>query len=82
MLKTRLDKLQEVFDDIDINYGYGPSEAIIDESKVDQYIQNFINKFKQYPDIYEELSVLTQGAINEGDTKSPIERLKDILNDF
>ena len=44
-MKTRLEELQELFDYIDEGYGYGPSEEIIDEDKVDIYIRNFINNF-------------------------------------
>lgn len=71
--KSRLEKLKEIFEVLDLDYGYGPDDEIIDESKINIYIQNFLNKFNQYPDIISELSV-----INESYGKSILEALNDV----
>lgn len=71
--KSRLEKLKEIFEVLDLDHGYGPDDEIIDESKINIYIQNFLNKFNQYPDIISELSV-----INESYGKSILEALNDV----
>ena len=72
IMKTRLKKLQDLFDFIDENYGCGPQEEIIDENKVDEYIENFINDFKDYK-IFKRFSVL-----NEDTNKTILESLNEI----
>ena len=68
---TKLNKLKELFEEIDDNIGIGPSEKIIDENKVDDYINNFINEFKNYK-VFEMLSIM-----NENESKSYLERLNE-----
>lgn len=69
---TRLEKLNLLFDKIDLEIGIGPSEKIIDETKVDMYIKNFISEFKQYK-VFDMLQTL-----NESSNKSLLEELKEI----
>lgn len=72
---TRLEKLKLLFDKIDLEIGIGPSEEIIDETKVDRYIENFISEFKQYK-VFDMLQTL-----NESSNKSLLEELEE-LNDI
>ena len=72
MNTNRLDKLIQLFDKIDEEIGIGPSEEIIDETKVDVYINNFINKFKQYK-VFDMLC-----SLNENTNKSLLEELNEI----
>lgn len=69
---NRLKKLNLLFEKIDEEIGIGPSEEIVDESKVDTYIANFINEFKQYK-VFELLQTL-----NENANKSLLEEINDI----
>lgn len=69
---TRLEKLNLLFDKIDLEIGIGPSEKIIDETKVDMYIKNFISEFKRYK-VFDMLQTL-----NESSNKSLLEELNDI----
>lgn len=69
---TRLEKLKLLFDKIDLEIGIGPSEEIIDETKVDMYIEKFISEFKQYK-VFDMLQTL-----NESSNKSLLEELNDI----
>ena len=69
---NRLKKLNLLFERIDEEIGIGPSEEIVDESKVDAYIANFINEFKQYK-VFELLQTL-----NENTNKSLLEEINDI----
>ncbi len=72
MNTNRLDKLIQLFDKIIEEIGIGPSEEIIDETKVDVYINNFINKFKQYK-VFDMLC-----SLNENTNKSLLEELNEI----
>jgi hypothetical protein len=69
---TRLEKLNLLFDKIDSEIGIGPSEEIIDESKVNTYIENFITEFKQYK-VFDMLC-----SLNESTNKSLLEELEEI----
>lgn len=55
--KTKLEKLQEIFEDIDWEIGIGPSEEIIDEKQIKSYIQNFKEKFKDHDELNELLNI-------------------------
>lgn len=70
---TRLEKLQNIFEQIDEGIGIGPSEQIIDESKVDEYILNFKNKLEKYK-IKEHFEVIYE----EYGNKSFMEKLDEI----
>ncbi len=72
MNTNRLDKLIQLLDKIDEEIGIGPSEEIIDETKVDVYISNFINEFKQYK-VFDMLY-----SLNENTNKSLLEELNEI----
>ena len=60
----RLEKLNLLFDRID--------EEIIDGSKINEYIENFICEFKQYK-VFEMLQTL-----NERTNKSLLEELEEL----
>ncbi len=69
----RFNNFKSLLDEIDLDYGFGPNEEIIDESKVEGYISNFIEyskKIKVY-DIY-------LSKLNENESKSLLERLYEI----
>jgi hypothetical protein len=71
--KERFDDFKSVLDEIDSDYGFGPNEEIIDESKVEEYISNFVEyskKIKVY-DVY-------LSKLNENESKSLLERLYEI----
>lgn len=71
--KERFNNFKSLLDEIDNDYGFGPNEDIIDESKVDDYILNFIQyakKIKVY-DIY-------LSKLNENESKSLLERLYEL----
>lgn len=71
--KERFNNFKSLLDEIDNDYGFGPNEDIIDESKVDDYILNFIQyakKIKVY-DIY-------LAKLNENESKSLLERLYEL----
>lgn len=71
--KERLNNFKLLLEEIDNNYGFGPNEDILDEYKVDTYIENFIEytkKIKVY-DLY-----LTK--LNENESKSLLERLNEL----
>ena len=68
----RLEKLNLLFDRIDEEIGIGPSEEIIDGSKINEYIENFICEFKQYK-VFEMLQTL-----NESTNKSLLEELEEL----
>lgn len=72
MNTNRLDKLIQLLDKIDEEIGIGPSEEIIDETKVDVYISNFINEFKRYK-VFDMLY-----SLNENTNKSLLEELNEI----
>ena len=72
MNTNRLDKLIQLLDKIDEEIGIGPSEEIIEETKVDVYINNLINKFKQYK-VFDMLC-----SLNENTNKSLLEELNEI----
>ena len=55
---SRLERLNLLFDRIDEEIGIGPSEEIIDESKINKYIENFIGEFKQYK-VFEMLQIFS-----------------------
>ena len=69
---SRLEKLNLLFDRIDEEIGIGPSEEISDETKIDIYVENFINEFKKYK-VFEMLQIL-----NENSSKSLLEELNEI----
>lgn len=44
---TRFERLQVVFEDIEWDYSFIPNEEIVDESKIDEYIENFVEYSKK-----------------------------------
>ncbi len=69
---SRLKQLNLLFERIDEEIGIGPSEEIVDETKIDIYVENFINEFKKYK-VFEMLQIL-----NENSSKSLLEELNEI----
>ena len=69
---TKIERLNLLFDRIDEEIGIGPSEEIIDESKINIYINNFISEFKKYK-VFEMLQTL-----NESTNKSLLEELEEL----
>ncbi len=69
---SRLKQLNLLFERIDEEIGIGPSEEITDETKIDIYVENFINEFKKYK-VFEMLQIL-----NENSSKSLLEELNEI----
>ena len=69
---SRLKQLNLLFERIDEEIGIGPSEEISDETKIDIYVENFINEFKKYK-VFEMLQIL-----NENSSKSLLEELNEI----
>ena len=71
--KDKLNNFKLILDEIDRDYGFGPSEEIIDESKINEYIENFLEyskKIKVY-DVY-------LSKLNENESKSLLERLNEL----
>lgn len=59
--KQRLEELQNIFEQLDEDYGFGPSEPIEDENKIDEYIKNFMYKVQvEYPILYEDVAKLDE----------------------
>lgn len=71
--KERLKNFKLLLEEIDIDYGFGPDEDILDESKVDLYIKNFIEYSKKIK-VYD----LYLNKLNENETKSLLERLNEL----
>ena len=69
---SRLKQLNLLFERIDEEIGIGPSEEISDETKIDIYVENFINEFKKYK-VFEMLQIL-----NECTNKSLLEELEEL----
>lgn len=68
--KERLKNFKLLLEEIDTDYGFGPDEDILDESKVDLYIKRFIEYSKKIK-VYD----LYLNKLNENETKSLLERL-------
>ena len=69
---SRLEKLKSLFERIDDEIGIGPSEDIIDDNKVDEYIKNFLMEFEEYK-VFDMLK-----SLNENNGKSLLEELNEI----
>lgn len=71
--KEKFNNFKLLLDEIDNDYGFGPNEDIIDESKVDEYIINFINYTKKI-NVYDTYLTI----LNENESKSLLERLYEL----
>ena len=46
--EKKFEKFQDLLEYIDDGYGFGPSEVIDDPKKINQYIDNFFERYKGY----------------------------------
>lgn len=71
--KERLNNFKLLLEEIDENYGFGPNEDILDESKVDLYIKNFVEYSKKIK-VYDTY----MSRLYENECKSLLERLNEL----
>lgn len=73
MEETRFKRFLILLEEIDRDYGFGPNEVIDDASKLNQYIDNFLEYSKQMK-VYN--SYFTK--LYENESKSIAEKLNEI----
>lgn len=71
--KDKLNNFKLILDEIDRDYGFGPNEDILEESKINEYIENFLEYSKKIKvhDVY-------LSKLNENESKSLLERLNEL----
>ena len=73
--EDKLNNFKLILDEIDRDYGFGPNEDILDSSKINEYIENFLEYSKKIKvhDVY-------LSKLNENGSKSLLERMDKRTN--